>query len=1197
MKRSIGLVAASISLVVVIAGVSPAAQWHHPLYLPGDGYWRGRVRVVVDNQTDRPLQGRPVGVEIGSSPGMARLAGTRAEAIRLCNERGLEMLFGLRGPGGDTVTTGPVPDGGRLVIPAECGPRSSAVYYVYFDNRAAGRVPDFLEARTGLVNGDVERGQRTTPVGWKHDAGDRQHRAAWSTENPQSGRRCLKTVVQPPGAEPSWIATRQQGIAVVGGAKYRVTAWVKARDVVGYAGWYVHLGNRRDPMMIAPMLRAGAGTFDWKQVSLEFDAPADADLADLGTVLRGTGTAWFDNVTFECLQPGNVTAAAEQPQRLELRQIGADAPWPDQGNRLPPGFPRRAVVKVFNFTAEDVPRRPILVDASTLAARCGCPAGKAGFRVTSGGKPIGHGLLWGDTLCFDGRLPARSVATYRVYVAPEKISEPVFTQPPAALTAGNLLKNPSFQRGEKLPQDWAIAGGDAGPGGPVFARDDLGVGRDGNRCAKMHVPHNSPPAWRGWRQTVPVRPGRTYLLAGRLKGEDLRDDVQIHVHLRDAAGQLCRRGPMRSIGPAIRGTTAWTRLSGTIDTPQDAARLEIHLTMNTSGTLWHDELLLAEVTAGTLVGVEGRRMSTDAPPAIWPVTAIRKVFPDDPASTPGEAAAGSVARISLAGNEKEPLQLAVRSGRAMRAVKVEVDPPVGPGGVKLDDVEVNVVGYVPIDHPTSYYRAETPAWHRKVPTQPGRCDGWPGMWPDPLLPTGTFDLKPNKTQAIWVTFGAGKRTPPGDYVGRVRLVCDGRKIGEQEFSVHVWDFTLPDESHLAAIYDVRLGPGGRKLWGKDLDELHPEIMRFMARRRLCPDTVRPAPSIKYENGRVVADFAAFDKAAEIYFDRLKLPFAYTPWSFYLFGWAHPPKRLFGELPYPGPWPHEGVDRGRLRPQYKRAYQACLKVFWDHLKERGWDRRFVLYVSDEPHDRHPHIVTQMKALCDMIHQVDPAIAIYSSTWKHVPDWDGSLDVWGISHYGRVPLDQMERLRAAGDRMWFTTDGQMCTDTPYCGVERLLPHYCFKYGVEAYEFWGVSWLTYDPYRYGWHSYIRQADRPGAEYWVRYPNGDGYLIYPGGPIGHEGPVSSIRLEQAREGVEDYEYLYLLRRLMAKAKAAGRDATEAQLAMQRAAALVSIPNPGGRYSTRFLPQPEDVFQVKRSLARAIEALNKSGAGPILAR
>ena len=354
------------------------------------------------------------------------------------------------------------------------------------------------------------------------------------------------------------------------------------------------------------------------------------------------------------------------------------------------------------------------------------------------------------------------------------------------------------------------------------------------------------------------------------------------------------------------------------------------------------------------------------------------------------------------------------------------------------------------------------------------------------------------------------------------------------------------------------------------------------------DKIQPAPKIRYVDGRVEADFTEYDKAAEFYFDEMDLPYCYTPWTFYLFGWGHPPKTFLGERPYEGEPPYTDADRSQLRPEYKQAYQACLKVFWDHVKEKGWADRFVLYISDEPHDWHAHIGVQMKALCDMIHEVDPAIPIYSSTWKHVPDWDGYLDVWGVGHYGRVAVDKMVELQQAGDRIWFTTDGQMCTDTPYCAVERLLPHYCFKYGAQAYEFWGASWLTFDPYRYGWHSYIRQSSEPGEHYWIRYPNGDGFLIYPGGPLGQDAPVSSIRLENAREGVEDYEYLYRLKSLADQAKADGRDVSDAAAALAAAAELVEIPNAGGRYSSKILPNPETLLQTRIQVAEAIEGLSE---------
>jgi hypothetical protein len=236
---------------------------------------------------------------------------------------------------------------------------------------------------------------------------------------------------------------------------------------------------------------------------------------------------------------------------------------------------------------------------------------------------------------------------------------------------------------------------------------------------------------------------------------------------------------------------------------------------------------------------------------------------------------------------------------------------------------------------------------------------------------------------------------------------------------------------------------------------------------------------------------------------------------------------------------------------------------------------------------------------------------------VPEWKGYLNVWGIGHYGIVSPEQMARIRANGDRLRYTTDGHMCTDTPYAAVERLLPHYCFQYDVEGYEFWGFTWLTYDPYEFGWHAYIEQSDQPGTVYWVRYPNGDGYLCYPGGPVagrpptasrgngasrvrppvGQAGPVSTIRLEQAREGAEDYEYLRLLTEAVAGAHAArgcaatragraNRDAGAGEAALARAAALVPIPNAGGLHSTAILPDPDRVLAAKEAVAKAIEML-----------
>ncbi len=159
--------------------------------------------------------------------------------------------------------------------------------------------------------------------------------------------------------------------------------------------------------------------------------------------------------------------------------------------------------------------------------------------------------------------------------------------------------------------------------------------------------------------------------------------------------------------------------------------------------------------------------------------------------------------------------------------------------------------------------------------------------------------------------------------------------------------------------------------------------------------------------------------------------------------------------------------------------------------------------------------------------------------------------------------------------------MCTvTTPYCAWSGCC-HYCFKYGAAAYEFWGPSWLTYDPYQYGWHSYIRQSSEPGRSCWVRYPNGDGFLIYPGAPLGRDELVSSIRLENAREEVEDYEYLHLLK---AAAGASGdRPATARQALAAAAGAGWRYPTPAGSLEQNSA-RPGAALPGARQLAEAIE-------------
>ena len=134
--------------------------------------------------------------------------------------------------------------------------------------------------------------------------------------------------------------------------------------------------------------------------------------------------------------------------------------------------------------------------------------------------------------------------------------------------------------------------------------------------------------------------------------------------------------------------------------------------------------------------------------------------------------------------------------------------------------------------------------------------------------------------------------------------------------------------------------------------------------------------------------------------------------------------------------------------------------------------------------------------------------------------------------------------------------------------------------------MSWWTYDPWERGCHDFIRQSNEGQDFYWVRYPNGDGYLTYPGAPVGQSEPISTIRLEQVREGLEDYEMFLLLQERIIAAREQKIETAAAERALGRVRELVSIPNAGGLRSTEILPDPDAVPAARRAVGEEIVRL-----------
>ena len=348
-------------------------------------------------------------------------------------------------------------------------------------------------------------------------------------------------------------------------------------------------------------------------------------------------------------------------------------------------------------------------------------------------------------------------------------------------------------------------------------------------------------------------------------------------------------------------------------------------------------------------------------------------------------------------------------------------------------------------------------------------------------------MQPLQTIGVQLQFKTSKMTAAGVYRGQLQIASGNMIVKTIPYCITVWPFALEDKPLTTAIFDNRFWKGPEHKDYKQVD-----LAAFLRKNMLSFDEIPAKPQFKLVDGKVTADFTEFDKLAARWFDEWDIPLAYLPIFREHFGWGRPPKNFLGVKPYPGEWPFEGVDRGKFTPEYKRVCQDALKLMMSHLREKGWEDRFLLYVADEPHERTAGIKEQMIALCDMFHEAWPTVKIYSSTWRYVPEWLGKLDVWGIGVQGQVTPEQFKIMKDAGAEFLITTDGQMCVDTPYNAIERLLPLYAWKHGLLGYEYWGADWYTLNPVQWGIHTVHFESDRPGHVFRVRYPNADGYVVY---------------------------------------------------------------------------------------------------------
>ncbi|MBD9375251.1 DUF4091 domain-containing protein [Rhizobium sp. ARZ01] len=357
----------------------------------------------------------------------------------------------------------------------------------------------------------------------------------------------------------------------------------------------------------------------------------------------------------------------------------------------------------------------------------------------------------------------------------------------------------------------------------------------------------------------------------------------------------------------------------------------------------------------------------------------------------------------------------------------------------------------------------------------------PGWYADALIPLGAeaiapatddhsrataFSVPSRQNQPIWIDVAVPRDTLPGRYSGAVTVSSDqGNAVGE--IVLHVWNFTLPLTPSLNSAFLI---------WDANTPQAQAELLKH----KLMPRDVR------------VQDQALFINRFGLKSVNLGL------------------------------WSDASMAQCTMAPP------PSLEEVQQAAAEHDPALRLFNYTADEI-DRCSGVYGTMKAWARVLHEagVDNLV-----TMKPVPelydDGTGSgrsaVDIWVLlPKMYESALERIAEVMAKGDEVWSYNALVQDEYSPKWQIDfapinyRIQPGFINQsLGLTGLLYWRVDLWTDDPWK------DVQTYRTGGN---DYP-GEGMLLYPGQPIGVEGVVPSMRLKWLRDGVEDYEFVEILKR-----------------------------------------------------------------------
>lgn len=501
--------------------------------------------------------------------------------------------------------------------------------------------------------------------------------------------------------------------------------------------------------------------------------------------------------------------------------------------------------------------------------------------------------------------------------------------------------------------------------------------------------------------------------------------------------------------------------------------------------------------------------------------------------------------LSAARSEWEGRLLVMRSGATVENVVLE------PSDLQRYEGDVAMPDYIWRNNVscywTHYVRVRTPSYGMR------RISAYlPDALPPLVLENGRVvphDVEAGRTHPFYVLFYVPEGTPAGTYRGTIRAASANAPEVIVPVQLRVYGFSVARRSLKTSFgMDLRWAKytsTPNHLWPSRVyypDRESTKIgadtiarwMRFMADHRVSPQTLAPGVDAPSGSGLVPArsnylnDFLGSGTANTFEGDRLNFNTAHLPDGSYEPNYIDNPFR-------------SSSNRVRAARYYRSMYTAL----------RPWIRKSVVYTIDEPRPTQRRFVEQYGAF---VHKYAPGakfmVTLHGKRFGYKPLRNVDIFVQRLHFWWYDYKRWIVKIRRMRKQVWMyshTTDHQAAAplyliDKP-ASDSRIQGWFAYLTGANGLLYYNLDrwqgprpedrWFR-DPYRDPLSSVIIAENGRRVR-----SNGDGSLIYPGyypalglNVVG-SAPVSSLRMEALRDGLEDYEYLKLLEARYGKTRA----------------------------------------------------------------